>query len=153
MLRSRHIYNVTYYLDYLLTTYYIARMGKNPDVDRSPLTPLSLHLLLALAERDEHGYSLMKRVRETSGGRLKPATGTVYLALQRLQEDGLVADAPEAKSPRDERQRRFYRLTPLGRKTLRREAERLAGIVARAAELDLLSRKAVAALAGGESDG
>jgi DNA-binding PadR family transcriptional regulator len=133
--------------------YYIAPMDKSSDLEGTPLTPLSLHLLLALAERDEHGYGLMKRVREASGGRLKPATGTVYLALQRLEEDGLIVEAPAAKSPPDERQRRIYRLTPLGRKTVRREAERLAGIVARAAELKLLSRKAVAALAGGESDG
>lgn len=116
------------------------------------LTPLTLHLLLALAERDEHGYGLMKRVRETSRGQLKPATGTVYLALQRLEEEGLVEDAPGPRARVDDRPRRYYRLTARGRKTVRQEAERLAQVVARAADLDLLSARALAALTG-ESDG
>ena len=58
-----------------------------------PLTPLSLHILLALAAGDNHGYGLMKEVRERTNGTINPATGTVYLALQRLEDEGLVAVA------------------------------------------------------------
>ena len=111
-----------------------------------PLTPISFHILLALASAENHGYGLMKEIRERSDGRLRPATGTVYLALQRLEDDDLVTDATRKPRSRDDPRRRYYRLTPFGRRVARAEAERLARLVGMANDVNLLGRDALASL-------
>ena len=63
-----------------------------------PLTPLTFHILLSLAGGDRHGYGLMKEIRERTQGQLNPATGTVYLALQRLLDGEMVEDTPRERS-------------------------------------------------------
>ena len=56
-----------------------------------PLTPLSTAILLGLAEGARHGYAIMKEVERQTDGRLTPGAGSLYAALQRLQDDGLIA--------------------------------------------------------------
>jgi DNA-binding PadR family transcriptional regulator len=92
-----------------------------------PLTHLSIQVLLALADRDLHGYGIIKEVEQRTDGVIRPATGTLYTALQRLMDDGLIELTGEA-SPDDAR-RRAYRLTRLGRRVAAAEVERLAGVV------------------------
>lgn len=97
----------------------------------SPTTPLSdpvLHILLALAEEPRHGYGIILRVEEWSEGRLVLKTGTLYTALRRLADAGLIE---EAAPPAGEDQRRnYYRLTPAGRETLREETARVQALAA-----------------------
>jgi DNA-binding PadR family transcriptional regulator len=93
-----------------------------------PLSPVSYHLLLSLAGRDRHGYGMKKAVERQGGPRLGP--GTLYAAIRRLEDDGLIAESawrPEADL--DDERRRYYRLTAAGRTSLAAETERLSSMV------------------------
>ena len=96
--------------------------------EHAPLTPLSMHILLALAEKDLHGYALMQAIREQSAEAVRPGTGSLYAAVQRLVDDGLIA----VVTPDDQTSRRrgnTYRLTPSGQRAAGAEAERLHGVL------------------------
>lgn len=97
----------------------------------APLTPLSMALLVALGSDDLHGYALLREVEERSDGKLRPGTGSLYAALQRLLEEGLIIESPER--PRDDDARRkYYRITEQGRAAVAVEARRLEGLLAEA---------------------
>lgn len=85
------------------------------------------HTLLALAGGARHGYAIAQEVEEVTQGRLRMGPGTLYGSLQRMQTEGLIADAanPGEGGIHAER-RRYYRITPLGLAALRAEGERLA---------------------------
>lgn len=104
------------------------------DDPSSPLTPLSLHLLLALAKEDLHGYALIEAVREQSEGAVNPGTGSLYAALQRLEDDGLL-DVSEVGQGR---RGKTYRLTADGRHAVEQEVARLRRVLALAEERRLL---------------
>ena len=118
---------------------------KDPD-KLLPLTPLSLHILLALAERGNHGYGLMKEVRERTNGAINPATGTVYLALQRLEDEGLVVDSGLETPAEGGVARRSWAITDFGRLVTAAEARRLVGLVEMAHDRDLLDDGNLSAL-------
>ena len=100
-----------------------------------PLTPLSYHILLAVADQARHGYGIIKEIEAGTAGATSPSTGALYLALQRMESEGLVAEAPAPRAePNDDPRRKYYRLTPLGRRVAVLESQRLAGLVALAAE-------------------
>jgi len=88
------------------------------------LTPVVFHVLLALREGPLHGYAVMKRVEVDSGLTMGP--GTIYGALQRLEDAGWVAEAPEADD--DPRRGRVFALAEGGREALRVEASRITRI-------------------------
>ncbi len=111
-----------------------------------PLTPLSLHLLLALAASKNYGYGLMKEVRERTNGAINPATGTVYLALQRLGDEGLVGDGGLETPVEGGVARRSWAITPFGRRVAAAEARRLVGLVEMALDRDLLNDGNLSAL-------
>jgi DNA-binding PadR family transcriptional regulator len=97
------------------------------------LSPALLHLLLALTDGPKHGYAVMLEARERTGGRVRLGPGSLYWALDRLHEAGLIAeaDAPasdDEPAPGEER-RRYWRLTDDGRDCLRTEAASLAALV------------------------
>ena len=105
-----------------------------PDVHAFlPLTHLLYAVLLSLAERPDHPYELVRRVRERSGGLIDPGTGSFYTVLARAEQDGLIR---ESRAQADTR-RRVYEITPLGRRVLAAEADRLAAEV-RAAQAVLV---------------
>src|SRR5688500_6814326 len=82
-----------------------------------PLTPLSYHILLAVADQPRHGYGIIKEIEAGTGGATSPSTGALYLALQRMEGEGLVAEAPAPRDePDDDPRRKYYRLTALGRR-------------------------------------
>ena len=89
-----------------------------------PLSPQQFHILLALSDRDRHGYGIILEVADRTGGDLRMGTGTLYTAVARLQALELIAEAGR----RDAR-RQFYRLTPLGRRVLGAETARLESLV------------------------
>jgi DNA-binding PadR family transcriptional regulator len=93
-----------------------------------PLSPATLHILLALAGEDRHGYGIMQEVARQSEGQYKLGPGTLYDNLEKLMNQAMVEEAPRP-SPNDDPRRRYYRLTGLGRRTLSAEIERLEGVV------------------------
>jgi DNA-binding PadR family transcriptional regulator len=97
-----------------------------------PLTPISFEILLALLGEDRHGYAILQIVEARLGGKLPMRTGTIYRALARLLDEGLIADAAGARPADEDERRKYYRITPLGRRIAKSEAERLADQVAAA---------------------
>ena len=92
-----------------------------------PLTHVVYHVLLSLAGESRHGYGIIKDVETRTRGRLVLEAGTLYAAIKRLRDDGLIA---EGEGPEDaDARRRYYTLTSLGRAVLRAESERLAELV------------------------
>jgi DNA-binding PadR family transcriptional regulator len=106
-----------------------------------PLTGLAFQVLLALADQPRHGYAIIREVGERTGGAVTLRSGTLYTLLQRLVTEGWIdetTDRPRADA--DDARRRYYRLTPLGRRILTAEARRLAGLVADARRKHLLKK-------------
>ena len=97
-----------------------------------PLSPAALHILLALAGEDRHGYGIMQEVARQSEGQYKLGPGTLYDNLQKLMEQSFVQEAAR-RSANDDPRRRYYKLTPLGRGLLAAEIKRLEGVVREAA--------------------
>jgi DNA-binding PadR family transcriptional regulator len=95
------------------------------DQPQLPLTSAVFQVLVALADGERHGYALLKEVARQTDGRIRLSTGTLYGIIDRLLADGLIAD-------RTVRDRRLYRLTPLGRRTALAEADRLEALLAQA---------------------
>lgn len=93
-----------------------------------PLPHLPLHVLLALAEEDRHGWAIVKRIEQLTRGTSSPSSGSLYLAMTRMQERGLIDEIPAPDDAADAR-RRYYRITPLGRRLLDAEVRRLSDIV------------------------
>src|SRR5216683_4261997 len=105
---------------------------KNPE-DLLPLTPPVFHILLALSEGERHGYAIMREVSADTGGSLELGPGTLYGCLKRMLSARLVEESDERPDPElDDERRRYYRLTDLGARTVRAEAERLAAAVSAA---------------------
>ncbi len=108
-----------------------------------PLTPVAFEILLALAESEQHGYSIMRQVEARSSGAVLLHPGTLYRALARLLESGLIEELttrPEAAH--DDERRRYYRLTTHGLAVGRAEAGRLASQVAAARSRKLIGARA-----------
>ena len=93
-----------------------------------PLAPATLHILLALAAEDLHGYGIMQEVARQSEGQYKLGPGTLYDNLQRLLDQGLVREVGRRASDTDSR-RRYYRLNEAGRSVLAAEVKRLEEVV------------------------
>jgi DNA-binding PadR family transcriptional regulator len=106
--------------------------SKNP-----PLSTATLHILLALAGGNLHGYGIIKEVARNSDGHYRLGPGTLYDNLKKLIDAGLVADVPAMSSSRraasaKEDDRRFFALTREGKDILAREVDRLQGVVTKA---------------------
>ncbi len=92
-----------------------------------PLTNLSFHVLLALGDGKSHGYAIGKDVETRSHGRLSPATGSLYQALRRLADDGLIE---ETSGPLGgDARRQYFRLTPFGKRVASLEGARLQELI------------------------
>ncbi len=103
-----------------------------------PLSPATLHILLALAGEDLHGYGIMQEVTRQSEGKCKIGPGTLYDNLQRLMDQGVVQEITPAGE--EDSRRRYYRLSSLGRGVLTAEVARLEAVV-RDARLRLQTAK------------
>ena len=106
-----------------------------------PLTPAMFHILLALADRERHGYHIMQEVDERTEGKVRLGPGTLYGSIKRMLADGMIEETDERPDPdMDDERRRYYRLTNFGNRVARAEAERLAGLVKTARRKKLLSK-------------
>lgn len=104
------------------------------------MTPLTYQILLALADSERHGYGIIKEIEERAGAASAPSTGALYLALQRMHRDGLIAEASERPTDTDDaRRRRYYNLTQKGRGLAQDESLRLAALVSDARAKKLLA--------------
>ena len=103
-----------------------------------PLPPATFHILLALADRDRHGYAIIQEVEARTSGKLRLSAGTLYRSVHRMLEQGLVVETGDRPAPdEDDERRRYYRITPYGTAVAKAEARRLAQLIrlARAAGL------------------
>ena len=93
---------------------------------QQPLTPAVFHILLALADGEKHGYSIMKEVETQTSGKLKMGPGTLYGSIKRMLGAGFIEAADERPDPAlDDERRRYYRLSSLGQSVLSTESQRL----------------------------
>ena len=99
-----------------------------------PLRPVEFHVLLSLATGERHGYGIIQDVEARDAASV-PDVGTLYRALRRMEDQGLIGAADRRLAPDagDER-RNYYRLTALGLRVARAEARRLEALT-RAARL------------------
>ena len=96
-----------------------------------PLTSAMFHVLVALADSDQHGYAIIKTVARHTGDRVVLSTGTLYGIIKRLLAEGLIVEsARRPAAALDDERRRYYRLTDFGRRVAVAEAERLEQMIA-----------------------
>src|SRR5262245_44205805 len=107
-----------------------------------PLPTAVFHILVALADRDRHGYSIMQDVAARTDGKVRLSAGTLYSAVRRMLEQGLIEELRDSPDPAsaDER-RRYYRLTRVGRDAALAEARRLNHMLSQARATGLIPRK------------
>jgi len=109
-----------------------------------PLSPQVFQILLALADGERHGYAIIQDVERETGGQIRLGPGTLYGALKRLLKAGWVRESDLRPDPeRDDQRRRYYALTPSGRRVLAAESQRMAATVARARRAGLLRARGV----------
>jgi DNA-binding PadR family transcriptional regulator len=106
-------------------------MDRDRGIERLlPLRSVEFHILLSLAGGERHGYAIIQDI-EKRGEASVPDVGTMYRALARMAESGLIEAAPRrtgGEAPGDER-RNYYRITSLGLRVARAEAQRLSDLV------------------------
>ena len=96
--------------------------------------PLAIfHILVSLADQERHGYAIMQDVHARTDGHLRLGPGTLYGSIKRLLHDGLIEELDERPDPEnDDVRRRYYRITPRGRKAAIEESSRLAKLLRQA---------------------
>lgn len=108
-----------------------------------PLTPIAFQVLLALAGQHRHGYGIILEVDRRTDGLIRLRTGTLYTAIKRLADLGLVEESDRRPAAnKDDERRRYYRLTDFGRAVMKAEARRLEAVVALARDTRVLPRHA-----------
>ena len=122
-----------------------SRRRRSPEVEPESLLPLhrdTFHILVSLADRERHGYSVMLDVEERTDGRLRLSPSSLYAAIKRLLEQGLIEELADRPDPEnDDQRRRYYRLTSFGRRVAMAEAKRLERLIADARATGLLARR------------
>jgi DNA-binding PadR family transcriptional regulator len=106
------------------------------------LKPISLHILLTLADGDSHGYGIMQAIRARTDGQVAAQTASFYRYLGKLMDEGWVIEAPGHREADDPRRGAYYRITPRGRQVLADEKQRLMDLVAQMKKVRLSPRKA-----------
>lgn len=95
-----------------------------------PLKSQWFHIMLSLAGGEQHGYGIMQDVLELTGGKVRLWPATLYGSIKRLIEAELIEESDERPAPElDDARRRYYRLTPLGKRVLDAECARLQELV------------------------
>lgn len=98
-----------------------------------PMTPPVFHILLSLVDEERHGYGIMQEVQRRTGGEVNLGPGTLYGAIKRLRDAGLIEETSARVDPElDDERRRYYRITAAGATAARAEAERVASLARQA---------------------
>jgi DNA-binding PadR family transcriptional regulator len=107
-----------------------------------PLPRDTFQILVSLADRERHGYSVMQDVTQRTNGAVRLSPSTLYASIKRLLEQELIEELDERPDPKhDDERRRYYRLSQLGRKVAMAEARRLERLLADARATGLLPEK------------
>lgn len=107
-----------------------------------PLPVAFFHILVALADRERHGYAIMQDVAARTDGELRLSPGTLYGSIKRMLEEGLIEEVGERPDPEhDDERRRYYRITRHGRQAAIAESERLARLLKQARASGLALRR------------
>ena len=107
-----------------------------------PLPPATFHILVALSDRELHGYAIIQDIAARTEGAVRLGAGTLYRTIHRLLEQGLLIEIQERPDPEiDDERRRYYRMTPLGLAVARAESRRLAGLITLARAKGLAPRR------------
>src|SRR5580692_3672445 len=102
-------------------------------IDLLPLSPTLFHLLLALGEGERHGYALKREIASRTNGAINPGAGMLYGSINKMIEQGLIEESDERPDAHlDDERRRYYRITPFGRRVVEAEAMRLRDLVRQA---------------------
>lgn len=104
----------------------------------APITPVEFEILLALADTPRHGYAIMQEIAERSRGAVSVRPGTLYRAIDRMLQVGMLQEVKDRPEAGEDQRRRYYRLTESGRRIAMAEARRLAEAVASARSKKLL---------------
>lgn len=104
----------------------MARSKESAPID---LTPIGFEVLLSLATGSRHGYGIKLDIEERTAGELSLGSGTLYQAIQRLEREGLIAEAADSEARRNARRGRTYQLERLGRTSLAHHLKRLSRVV------------------------
>jgi DNA-binding PadR family transcriptional regulator len=116
-------------------------MARAPD-DFLPLKPVVFQVLLSLADAERHGYGIVQDIASRTTARMQLRPGNLYGSLQQMLDDGLIAEsARRPAADLDDARRRYYRVTPLGRRVAVAEATRLAALVRDARARRLLRQR------------
>ena len=102
--------------------------------DLTPLSPAVFHILLSLGEGERHGYAIRREIAARTQGKLKLGPGVLYGSINRMLELELIEESADRPDPHlDDERRRYYRITPFGRKVAQAEAIRMHDLVQLAA--------------------
>src|SRR6202161_2048831 len=100
----------------------------------TPLSPAHFHILLSLGAGERHGYALKREISQRTDGKLKLGPGVLYGSINKMLELGLIEESDDRPDPHlDDERRRYYRITPYGRKVAQAEAARMQELVQLAA--------------------
>ena len=108
-----------------------------------PLAPAFFHILVAVSDRERHGYAIMQDVATRTGGKLKLSPGTLYWSIKRMLQEGLIEELEERPDPdHDDIRRRYYRISEFGRRVAIAESARLMKLLGQARALGLAPKRA-----------
>jgi DNA-binding PadR family transcriptional regulator len=108
----------------------MAKTKRNQIEGLLPLPTAVFHMLLALSEGERHGYALKREILRRTGGKLNLGSGALYGSINRMLEQGLIEESDERPDRHlDDERRRYYRITPLGRRVAQAEAVRMRQLV------------------------
>ena len=104
--------------------------GRDEIEEFLPLPASVMHIVVALADGEKHGYAIMRDVADVSGGTVRMGSGTLYGSIKRMLDQGLIEETEERPDPAlDDQRRRYYRLTEVGQRVGAAEQQRLAALV------------------------
>jgi DNA-binding PadR family transcriptional regulator len=110
--------------------------------DLLPLPTAVFHILVALADKERHGYSIMQDVAARTDGKVRLSAGTLYSAIRRMLEQGMIEELRDSPDPAsDDERRRYYGLTRFGRDVAVAEARRVQDLLGQARATGLIPRK------------
>ncbi len=117
--------------------------SSEPDLESLlPLKQAVLHILLALADGEQHGYGIMQSVEAFTKGQVKLGPGTLYRSIKQMLDAGWIEELDERPDPAlDDERRRYYRLTGLGQRLLEAELQRMESLLRLARDYGLLTER------------
>jgi DNA-binding PadR family transcriptional regulator len=102
----------------------------SPIEDLIPLAPAVFHILLSLLDGERHGYALKREIASRTDGKLALGAGVLYGSISKMLAQGLIEESDDRPDPHlDDERRRYYRITPLGRRVAQAEAARMRELV------------------------